>query len=414
MNERTDHAFLRRVLRPGVVFPFVMALTVLSILISPKKDPGAADTELTVTATSPGGAAAFAETLRRLGWKVSRSEQPVADIPGGDSVVALLAPAAVLTGPETHALLERVRAGGAAFVVFSSSSALADSLKLTDSRRAGAIVGRADDLVVCPTESPAERRIRTLSDPYVTGMRPRAPFSSDTIHFAISQPPAYFGTGPRNRPTPTILGVAYGAGKLVLVSDGTILANDVLRICRSHAGVAAIRAIAWLSDRGDGPRREVVFAEYYFGYGLHPSIWRAGREWLTRTPSGRTTAQVLLAALVLLAAFAPRPIKPVTTATMARRSPLEHVGALARAYEQVRATRTAAKRLVQGLRRRTMRPSAAQAATDEGLLQGIAQRVPGVRAHTTRVLGALRAPVSPAELIGVAESVDHIERALHK
>jgi hypothetical protein len=106
---------------------------------------------------------------------------------------------------------------------------------------------------------------------------------------------------------------------------------------------------------GDAARPLLVFDEYHQGYGTHPGTMRAVVLYLSRTASGHALGQVLLAGLVLLLAVGPRALPPRDVERVERRSPLEHVGALASAYEQVGATRTAAGRLLRGIRRRVER-----------------------------------------------------------
>ena len=96
-----------------------------------------------------------------------------------------------------------------------------------------------------------------------------------------------------------------------------------------------------------------------------------------------------------------------------RRSPLEHVGALSRAYEQARASRTAARRLARGVSRRHAH-GAWRRADDEEFLRSIATRHPRLAPEVERVIAATRQSVTPAELVQVGRAIEVIERTLQE
>ncbi|HYV97798.1 MAG TPA: hypothetical protein VE967_10110, partial [Gemmatimonadaceae bacterium] len=238
------------------------------------------------------------------------------------------------------------------------------------------------------------------------------PVPYDTVHLATAAT-RVVAEGRTRRRHVTTLGLTLGRGRIAIVSDPHFLTNDVIRQCHYGAGIAAVRALEWLVASDSGvPRRTVMFDEYHQGYGHHASAMRAVGTWLVRTASGRTMLQVLVAALVLLMAVAARPIAPVAKTVIQRRSPLEHVGALAYAYERVRATRTAAHLLLQGLRRRAGRTVAARGATDEQFLDALVLRRPAAQADAARLRAALSTPIPAAELGELATTIDRIERSI--
>jgi hypothetical protein len=135
--------------------------------------------------------------------------------------------------------------------------------------------------------------------------------------------------------------------------------------------------------------------------------------YLAHTSSGRMFTTLLAAGVVLLLAAAPRPIVPADTERVVRRSPLEHADALGRAYEDVRATRTASARLVSGLRRRAGRVIVTARDADEaGFLDAVARRAPSVEGSVAILRRALNEQLSPHEFAQVADAVDTIEHAL--
>jgi hypothetical protein len=157
----------------------------------------------------------------------------------------------------------------------------------------------------------------------------------------------------------------------------------------------------------------MVFDEFHHGFGMHGGSMTAIARYLSGTPSGRFLAQALAACLVLVLAFAPRPIPPRDPERVARRSPLEHADALGHAYADVKATRTATERLVGGVRRRAGRVVATPSrADDAAFLDAVARRHPALRESVDRVRRGLAEPVSANEFMSIGEALDAIERQL--
>lgn len=217
---------------------------------------------------------------------------------------------------------------------------------------------------------------------------------------------------------PAAIGFPLGAGRVVVVADPDWLRNDVLRVCRWNAGVAAVRMLEYLGRGRTGGR--LVFDEFHQGFGRHPSTLRVIRRALTGTVAGRALTQALIAALVLLAALGARALPPRSTARLERRSPLEHVGALSRAYAQVGATRLATRRLVRGVRRRHgsgtaarfVRAASGSGEGDEEFLAAVAARYPAAAGDAALVREALRSPRTPAQFLEVGRAVERIEDAI--
>jgi hypothetical protein len=258
-------------------------------------------------------------------------------------------------------------------------------LALLDTARAGATCGRRI--------GEQDRGSRYVLHTLRTGSRAPTP---DTVFVRAR------GTG-----RPVAFGAQVGRGRVVAVADPFLLRNDVVRLCWSEAGVNAVRMLAWL----DGARshRLLVFDEFHHGYGRQPSVARSVRRALTEVPAGRALLQAMVAGLVLLAAVGARPVVPVAQRRIERRSPIEHVGALARAYEQARASRVAARRLVRGLRRRH---GMGRSADDAAFLARVAARHPHTAPDVALINRALQQPVPPADFLRVGEAVVRVERAL--
>ncbi|MFL5574924.1 MAG: hypothetical protein ACJ79S_03000 [Gemmatimonadaceae bacterium] len=246
-------------------------------------------------------------------------------------------------------------------------------------------------------------------------------------------PAADTGAAPPPPPPPpptrrsAALGFPLGAGRVVAVADPDWLRNDVLRVCKWNAAVQAVRMLEYLSGGappaagGGGARTRLVFDEYHQGFGRQPSTLRAIGRALTADPRGRALLEALVAALVLLAALGARPLSPRPTARLERRSPLEHVGALSRAYAQIGATRLATRRLVRGIRRRHgawgtfgggARAAGGGGESDDAFLAAIAERFPAAAADVALLREASRTPRAPAAFLEVGRAAERVEQAL--
>jgi hypothetical protein len=191
-----------------------------------------------------------------------------------------------------------------------------------------------------------------------------------------------------------------------VLADGAVLANRSFR-----AGMVAllpVRMVEWLAP---GERRPIIFSEYHQGYGHHASIMGSVRRALATTPPGRVLLALLAAGGILLLAVGIRPMAPRSRARVQRRSPIEHVGALAHAYARIGAARTATRRLVYGLRRR--RPiGTLRTRSDDEYLSSLAARYPKVASEAALLRAALADPPAGDRIRDVAVAVATIEGAL--
>ena len=137
--------------------------------------------------------------------------------------------------------------------------------------------------------------------------------------------------------------------------------------------------------------------------------------YLVGTGSGRTLFQLLAAGLILLLAAAPRLIPPRDPESIERRSPLEHVDALGRAYAQVGATRSATARLVRGVRRRvaggaTRGGSAGPGpdASDDAFLDRAARDAPRIAGDVALIKKALHGGVPRREFASVGAALEQL------
>jgi hypothetical protein len=171
--------------------------------------------------------------------------------------------------------------------------------------------------------------------------------------------------------------------------------------------------LEWLRAGGAQPRRTLVFDEFHQGYGHRESLSHVVTSFLVGHPVGRALLALALGALVLLLASGPRAIPPRDRQRVERRDPLEQVDALAHAYQQVEATRTATNRLLRALRHRVEGTgSVLRSRSDDAFLTDAARVNPERLQDVALVERALRHPVPEHELPQVAAALRRLEDSL--
>ncbi len=399
--------------RPATVLPGVAGLALLAALFTPVESGArSGDPRISTLSDGPLGASLLHELAGRLGWTPERRLR--SGIPEDTlAIIAVLDPVLPLRSTEVHALLEHVRAGGRALVVASTrQDNFLDSLHLKVGP-SGTMLPVESKLRSCATGK-VDARYTSLwfgDEAYMLTLQWTAPrpgelrtFVSATVESAKDQKVA----------RPTMVGFDYGAGRMVVSVDGDVFRNDAMRQCALGLDVAAVRALEFLRDGGDAPRTRLVFDEYHQAHGAHPGSISAAVLFLGTSPSGRLLAQLALAGLLLLIALAPRTIAPRAETRVERRSPLEQVDALARAYAQVRATRTAAERLVHGARRRCERGLLRDRAplSDDAWLERVGTRHPALRDDVALLRRALAEPLPPRTFATLGPALHRVEQTL--
>ena len=387
-------------------------LLVIALLLTPATQ----DVRGTLTSYSaaPGGARALHDLMQRLGWRVERRDVPLAHTLDTTAVYAVLAPPVLVTASEVHDLLQTVRAGAGLLVVVPEGGPLADSLGVSHSRLGG-VVARDDEAPegFCP-DSLDRTGLITWPDGRINSWWLESRRRADTVFLRVRSDSGRTSRSIADSAAEGRLvrlgmaGFALGRGRVVAVADPDLLRNDVLRVCRWNAGPTAVAALHWLATTSS---RHLVFDEYHQNPNTEAAPMRAVRRALVAQPWGRMTLALAVAGLLLLAALGVRPIAPSPRVTIERRSPLEHVSALARAYAQAGATRLTVRRLVRGLRRRHA-IGAATRGDDTRFLDSLAQRHPELTSDVQTVARALEAPVRAAELTTVGDAVARIDSRL--
>ena len=459
---------LDRLLTPKIVFGTLAVIVVLAALLVPNDEPDEASGTLSSLSYERSGIRGWYEGAQRLGWRVKRRETRLHGGLSDSAVYVVLAPEIDPTASEVGALLAAVRRGAGLVVSAERRSALADSLHLysddfqytgypvvggtipaprgadlaaiaaidseiaadsssTDETASDSASsdddepGPLDDSALVSLDSELARQ-RTRGDSLARVVRQRTRVSPTLAAYSYHVHAALTATRPLPRDTvnfltviavsrmipsvkPAAIGLPLGAGRVVVLADPGIVRNGLLD--EHKLVVLPQRLLEWVAP---GPESPVVFDEYHHGLGRHGSMSAAIRRALTDTTVGRAGLQAMLAGLVLLVALGARAIPPRPRMRLERRSPLEHVGALSRAYMQKGATRLAARRLVHGVRRR--HGTVARSGDDETWLRRVAERYPALKPNVERLIAATQLPVSPRDFTLLADDIDTIERTL--
>jgi hypothetical protein len=401
-------------LRPRGIFALLALLIVAAVLFTPEPDIGSGSMRLTTYGADAYAARGIHDVMARLGWKVERRRGLLRAPLDSTAVYAILDPPMPVSATEVGTLLAAVREGASALVVPASGSALADSLGV---RQSGEFLSRlpvveqdddgsGDDAAAAIAE--AALNVGTF-DRY---LRPVPRSEEDTTPAFPQRAEALVSVHTRTRrdtaetTRPAIMALHIGRGRVLAIADASFLRNGVLR--DGDAAVLAVRIFEWLSPDRTAP---VVFDEYHQGFGDQDGMLDVVRDALLHTAVGRGFLQLVAAGLLLLLVYGVRPIAPFARRTIERRSPLEHVGALSRAYEQIGATRLATRRLVRGLRRR--RPmGVASSLDDDAYLALLRTRKPELEADVALVHSALHTPLPAADWVNVGGAIHNIERTI--
>ncbi len=396
---------------PRIVFPTALALVILVAIASP--EPSASgrfgDARLSAHLSGSLGARVLADLGRRLGWQtVLRDDDAAPARADGRTIHLVLQPRTPLTPGEAHKYLEGVRGGDALLLVLAErNDRLGDSLRVRTAP--GGVLKAASSTGEC--KSSGERapslwpdlRVHLLSVMALPGAaRPTVEFAHLTR--SVGQWKST-GTG--------AVGFPYGAGRVVVIADPDLLRNDVLRRCVWGADIEAVHMLEWLRAGGQQPRTRMAFDEEHQGFSARPGMTGVTRDFLVGHPVGRVILHLSLAALVLLLALAPRALPPSDVHRVERRDPLEQIDALARAYAQVSATRTAAQRLVRSFRWRHQRAaSGIRSGSDESFITAVARDDPTVTSDVALVLRALDPDEVSPDLAAIGAALRRIEHSL--
>ena len=385
----------RRELGVSVAVVLVLLIAVARLGSQRNREPSA-DPRRSTYLTAPAGAHGFAAALERLGVQVVRQRQrlPRLDLPefSADSTVfAVIGPTFTLDEADAITLAAMATAG-------------------IDLLLAG---GQASPAVRCFGYAVRPK----LRAEQATSVDPAGPTYPLDVHAVLHEVPGDSppcGAAPLVARVDTLLRTSDGeaaalrlelgsGARATLVADDEIFANRVLR--GSASAPFVLRLVA-------GRYQRLLVDEYHHGFGPSGRMDQAVLAWIRRTPWGWAACQLAAVGLLVLVAAGARfgPVRRVIERR--RRSPLEHVHALATALAAARGHEVAVRLLVQGLQRRLARGSPAGGGADRldpaAWLAATAPRLrtPAGREAADGLLGLMRRPVATT---GVREAAELVE-----
>ena len=358
-----------------------------------------ADARRSTFLAGPSGARGYAEALERLGVSVESFRRPTAafdTIATTRTLVAFLGPSRELAprdGLEIAGLPSDLLLAGpgaaAAFrcLGYDVRPRLRDSLELVPPPGA---------------ERRPFPRVRAVLAPRAARAWVDSTDAEDGAPVACTAPTA--------RTVDTLLRTAGGRlvalraalddGRTVtLVADDRLFSNRALR--ETGAGPFALGLVVPRYDR-------VLVDEYHHGFDASRSLGGAAWDWTVRSPWGWAVLQLAAVGVLALLAAGVR-FGPIRSGIeRRRRSPLEHVRALATALAAARGHDVAVGLIVQGLRRRLSRAGRASRGESGPWLDGLAPaiRTPRGREALETLTTISRRPASAQDVLQAAHAVE--------
>jgi hypothetical protein len=287
----------------------------------------------------PRGASAYAEALGALGVRVERfrrRSREAGPLAGAGALFAVLDPAREPERTDVAGLRAWLDGGGALLLAGKSTEAVMRCYGYAVEERRDSTASR-----LAAGGAPIWLRavlVRAAAVPDSSGPVAGAPACDVAEPVAVDT----LLLTPGNRVGALRLTLDGGRG-VILVADGRVFGNRALR--ETGAGEFALGLVAGRYERA-------VFDEYHQGYGAGGSLFDALMAWSTSSPWGWASWQLALVGVLALAAGGVRFGPPRSVIDRRRRSPLEHVRALATALSSAGGHDVAVTLILQGLRRR--------------------------------------------------------------
>ncbi len=368
---------------------------------------GEGDPRPSTLLSGPRGARGLAEALGRLGIEVVRFRRglqalPTDSVRGGRTVLALLQPSAPLEPSEAGTIREWASRedGGDLILAGPSTNPLMrcfgyavewrpfDSVTVRPPAGNGqwppmaAVLAATTETVVADSSRVADTRVTGCAVAPLSGV--------DTLLMSTS-----------GRALALRLRRADVPRSVVVLADVGLLRNRALR--ETDAGPFALRLFTGRYDR-------VIFEEAHHGFTAGGSLAGATLEWSTRSPWGWGMWQLAVVGLIALAAGAFRFGPPRRVLERKRRSPLEHLRALATALAAARGHDVAIRSIVEGLRRRLQPAGQRTRGEARQWLEHLAEHVQTPRARqAVGVLQTLTRPgQSPEGVLRAANAVEDV------
>ncbi len=404
----------------------LLGLIALIVLLTPVTDTENG-TRLTTLKYGPGNARLASDLIRALGWRVQTRGVPFTGVVDTTVIYAVFDGPTPMTPAERAVLLRAVRHGAGLLVAPSGAdrSVLMASLGLhqgpagnVDATPLGACDAQTDKLAALRVR-PRMLTFATRPDT-VDHTPPRVPYPAtartllssevrvnakgEDVAFGVFDSDSIVTDSTKRESRPTVVAFPLERGLVVALADPDLLRTDQMRNCAMGSALTIVRGLEALSR---GRQRTVVFTEYYQGQRSDGPGVVLG-EWLRGTGPGRMVLTLIGAGLILLVARGRRTLAPVYRLREERRSALEHVDALATAWQAVRGTRTVARMLARGIRRRHA-AGRWRSMDDTSFLAALAERHPAIADDAAKLTRAISTPASPTDLPALRQAAAHID-----
>lgn len=354
--------------------------------------------------TTPDGTAALYRAVDRMGRPADARLTPMADADPVRGTVALLAPLRFPSPREARTLLDHVRAGGTLLYAPSPVSAVAvpttvaptplmDSLGLRLRKRTAGESYREQALAA------PEWNGHELTEGLPQAHAPTHGFSLETLQDG-GIAPLLTAVDADRCSWQVATELSLGAGRVFVFADAEPLSNA--KAADDPLAALFVRAILAHTPAGD----TVFFDEYHQGIATRLSNYQVTNRFLTEDGRGRMLLHLTAVCLLALACVGLRfgdPVPAVAPPDRERRSPLEHVSALADLYRKAKVDRTAALLLVGRLARETRSPIPREPQKAEELLGRLsaADEADSPLAGVRRELASAK-----PDLVRVADGID--------
>jgi hypothetical protein len=311
------------------------------------------DTRASTLLSGPNGSKALHDVLVRLGHPSQRRRAPLFTLADDSArrpaLLAILDPPIWLQSAELEQVVLFVKAGGAVLAAGDGGGITGctgwEAARVEEGFRVAPVPVRSPQpglrlpRVTTILKRAPDRRLEGLVKRRLGGSDPcgaLTPRATDTLLATTDGRPVALRLRYRDE------------GNITLVADADWFRNQVWRDTDAPYVVLPLLTTA--------PRGRVAWDEYHQGFGQESQTMAALTwDWTVHSPAGWALLQLVAVGLVWLAVTAVRFGPPRESVERRRRSPLEHLEALAAGLESASDSYTAVQRIVTGLRRRLSR-----------------------------------------------------------
>jgi hypothetical protein len=320
----------------GVALTLMIALAVTSYLIAP---PETADLRGSTYSAKREGAKAVFLLLKRLGFEVERSYEPIAALHAtpSDTVLVLASPARRASLQDLRALRTFIEQGGIVIATGGGGSFL-PNLGSVGVVEMPSFLRR--ETLAMKDKRPAQESHATPYDASMPSLLtrgvPKLLLESEIVGTAPT--PSNYAAVYRDAAGPGVLAGSFGEGRAIWMIGATPFLNGEI----DKPGAVEFVLNVFASEAG---ARTVVWDEYYHGYD------RGLISYLATTQISTMFAQLALIAMLALFTFSRRrgPVRPLLARP--RTSAMEFVDAVSALYQKARASNGAVETTRARLRR---------------------------------------------------------------